>query len=371
MRSLAVAACLILLCCPASIGRESTSIMSTRAYGMGSCFVTAPEGPEVLFANPAALDRDAGRSAFFSLQVIANTNTYDVAKFAIDHRDDFKNVDDMSEEAQNRFFQQIADEINYKRLNIAMPIIPLAIMYKKLGILGYVVGRTSDVAYTGGSGTPVTDMEAEYEFGGVAGIGAGADSLFSFLPNRVSVGVGFKYAFRRHYDAVETVTALAQEDEYGFLKSTYWGADLGLLYDIRDGLRFGMAVYDIVKSDIRWEGTTSSFSRTRSGDTFEIDPSMRIGVSYYPAIHLPVPESMLAVFEIEELFDGDVEFFRKIHFGVEVSPWSWLALRGGISQGNGSLGAGLGPLSYAYYGVELGRVPGQLTDYRHTLSIGL
>jgi hypothetical protein len=88
-------------------------------------------------------------------------------------------------------------------------------------------------------------------------------------------------------------------------------------------------------------------------------------------VHVKLHRSLLAVFELNELFDGDVEFFRKGHFGVEVYPWSWSGLRGGVSQGNGSLGANLGPISCVYYGVEFGKVPGQVTDYRHTTSIRL
>jgi hypothetical protein len=354
--------------------RESAEILGARYLGMGSCFVACPKGPTILFANPAAFDRvDERGLTVMGLTSTINSNTTKVVGFALDNRSKFEDLDDMSEEEQDQFFDDIVDKINYKRMNVMLSLVPFALVQRQMGGALFTDTHVSGMAFNGASNTPLVELLGTQDFGGVVGYGYGWSDLAGYLPNRLSVGANAKYFRRYAYSARETVTELSDSDSPELMSGGAFGLDLGFLYDINDQARVGLAVYDVFASDVEWDGDSSDASRIQPGDTQEIQPSLRVGFTY---LFRPTAEFLaspvLVAFDLAEPFDGDITFFKKIHMGMEASLFrSWFKARAGISQGYPSVGVSLGMFTYAYYAEETGRHAGQVADHRHVFSLGL
>jgi hypothetical protein len=357
-----------------AVARESAEIIDARYLGMGSCFVACPEGQNVLFANPAALDRVGDRSmAVLGLVTTVNSKTADVVGFALDNRDEFENVDDMTEEEQDKFFDDIVDNINYKRMNVMLSTVPFGWVQRSAGGALFTDTRVSGMASNGASNTPIVDVLATQDLGGVFGIGHGWSDLGGYLPNRFSLGADLKYFRRYAYSARETVTELSDADSPELMSGSSVGLDVGLLYDISDQVRLGLAVYDMFATKIEWDGDSSEVSRIQPGDEQEIQPALRVGATYTVRPNAGwLASPILLAFDLAEPFDGDVTFFKKVHMGAEAALFrSWFKARLGVSQGYPSAGVSLGGLTYAYYAAEEGKFAGQIADHRHVLSFGL
>jgi hypothetical protein len=374
MKTATIVIAIVLAACSGVAARESAEIVDARYLGMGGCFVAFPEGQTVLFTNPAALDRLEGRNlSIFGLAGTVNSRTFDVAGFAWDRKEDFEDVGDMSEEDQDEFFDDIVDNINFKRMNVMLSLVPLGWVQHSAGGALFTHTRVSGMAFNGASNTPLIDVLGTQDGGGVFGLSHGWSGLAAWLPNRLSLGAGVKYFKRYAYSARETITELSDSDSPELMSGGSFGVDLGLVYDIRADLRAGLALYDVFASEIEWDGDSSEVSRIQPGDTEEIQPALRIGLTYSArpsATWLASP--VLVAFDLAEPFDGDVTFFKKVHLGAEVALFrSWFKARLGLSQGYPSVGVSLGGLTYAYYAEETGRFAGQVADHRHVLSFGL
>ncbi|HVP58468.1 MAG TPA: hypothetical protein VMU02_10245 [bacterium] len=356
-----------------ALARESTEIIGARYLGMGDCFIACSRDRSILFANPAALDRPDGRM-FTAMGLVSSVNskTTDVVRFALDHRKDFENVSDMSEADQNAFFDDIVNNINFKRMNLMLSIEPFGMIQRPVGGTVFSDSRATGMAFRGASGTPLVDADLRQDFGGIVGFGWGWTGLRSFLPNRLSVGASLKYIHRSIFSTRETVTELSDGEGAKMLNGTTVGLDLGLLYDINSRLCVGAAIYDAIAGDIKWKGDSTTYSRVEPGDIEKIEPALRLGVTCRLPWNVPHLSSELVAFDLNEPFDGDVSFFKKIHAGIEASVLaSWFKVRMGISQGYPTVGLSVFGLTYAYYTEEEGRHAGQLPDRRHVISFGL
>jgi hypothetical protein len=364
----------ILAVASTAAARESTALFGARYYGMGGCFVASADDRSLLFANPAALDRvDQRMITVFGLMSTVNSRTMDVASFALDNRKKFEDLDDMTEEEQNAFFDDILDNINFKRANVMLSAEPFAWIQRSVGGAIFTDSRVSAMAFGGAGGTPLVEMVGTQDAGGIIGYAHGWTGLQSFLPNRLSAGASVKYIKRWAYSARETITELSDSEGAELLSGGTFGLDVGLLYDLNDKTRLGLAVYDLFATDIEWDGDSSDVSRIQPGDMQEIDPALRLGVTRTlspQAGFLASP--ILLAFDLAEPFDGDVTFFKKLHLGAEASLFKpWFKARVGLSQGYLSAGLGLWMFSYAYYAEEEGRHAGQIQDHRHVISFGL
>lgn len=354
--------------------RESTQILGARYLGMGGCFVAGASDRTLLFANPAALDRAETRMiTTMGFTSTVNSKTSDVVGFGLDNRDTFEDLDDLPEEEQDAFFDKMIDEINFKRMNVMISTLPFGWIQRPFGGTIFTDARVSAMAFSGASNTPLVDLFGIQDVGVVAGYAHGWTGLQSFLPNRLSVGAGLKYIRRYGYSIRETMTELSDADSPDLMSGNAVAVDLGLLYDINDKTRMGLALYDALASDIEWEGDSSEVSRIKPGEKQDIQPALRIGVTRLvtPGAEF-LASPVLIAFDLAEPFDGDVTFFKKIHVGAEASLFrEWFKVRLGLSQGYPSAGMSLGFFTYAYYAEETGRHAGQITDHRHVISLGL
>ncbi len=364
---------LILAISTTAFARESTEIISARYLGMGGCFVAGERDRTMLFANPAALDRPDGRMiTVMGVASTINSKTADVLGFILDHRDDFADISDMSETEQNDFFDLIVREINFKRMNFMLSTVPFGWIQKPLGGALFTDSRISGMAFNGASGTPLVDFSVRQDFGGIVGYSYGWNGIQSFLPNRLSVGASLKYIHRSAYSIRETITELSDGEAGEIMNGTTVGLDLGLLYDINPSICVGTALYDALASDIQWKGDESDFSRIQPGDKEEIEPSLRVGFTYNLPWKVQYVHSPLLAFDLNEPFDGDITFFKKLHIGAEASLFrDWFKVRIGVSQGYPTIGLSVWSFTYAYYAEESGRHAGQIPDHRHVLCFGL
>ena len=364
---------LVLALSAAALARESTEIVGARYLGMGGCFVTVANDRTLPFANPAGLDRAGERMiTVMGIASTVNSKTFDVLGFGLDRRKDFENLDDMSDEEQDDFFDEIVNEINYKRMNITLSTMPFGWIQRPFGGALFTDSHAVAMAFEGASGTPLVDAVGTQDFGGIVCYSGGLDGVPSILPNRISLGAGLKYINRSIYSMRQTMTELADGDAAELMNGSTVGLDLGLLYDVTPGLRVGLAVYDALASEIEWDGDASVNSRIQPGDKQKIEPSLRLGVTYNLPWDVQHVSSAIVAFDLAEPFDGDVTFFKKVHLGAEASLFrSWFKARVGISQGYPSVGLGIWGFSYAYYAAEDGRHAGQVSDRRHVISFGL
>jgi len=363
---------LVLALSAVALARESTEIVGARYLGMGGCFVTVANDRTLPFANPAGLDRAGDRMiTVMGIASTVNSKTFDVLGFGLDRRKDFENLDDMSEEEQNDFFDEIVSKINYKRMNVTLSTMPFGWIQRPFGGALFTDSHAVGMAFEGASGTPLVDVVGTQDFGGIVCYGGGLDGIPSVLPNRISVGAGLKYINRSIYSMRQTMTELADGKSAELMNGSTIGLDLGLLYDVSPSLRVGLAVYDAFASEIEWDGDASVSSRIQPGDKQKIEPSLRLGLEYHLPLNVQHIASTIVTFDLAEPFDGDVTFFKKVHLGAEASLFrSWLKARVGISQGYPSVGLGIWGLSYAYYAAEDGRHAGQVSDRRHVISFG-
>ena len=357
-----------------ALARESTEIIGARYLGMGSCFVALSSDRSVLFANPAGLDRVGGRMiTAMGVGSTINSNTPEVIDFYLDNQETFDNLDDLPDQEQDEFFDLIVREINYERMTVSFSAVPFGWIQRSLGGEIFADARASGFAFNGTSDTPLVDMVARADGGGIVGGARGWTGLHAYLPNRLSVGAALKYIHRNAMSARETVTELSDGDSPEMLSGSTVGLDLGLLYDVNEKTRVGLAVYDALASDMEWEGDSSGVSRIQPGDKQEIDPALRVGITRTVSPNLSVLASpVLLAFDLAEPFDGDITFFKKIHVGAEASLFrSWFTARVGFSQGYISTGFSLWAFSYAFYTEEVGRHAGQVADHRHVVSFNL
>ena len=358
----------------AALARESTEIIGARYLGMGNCFVAVSNDRSVLFANPAGLDRVGGRMlTVMGVGSTINSKTIEVVDFFLDNQETFENLDDLPDAEQDAFFDLIVHEINYKRMTVAFSTVPFGWIQHGLGGEIFADVRASGFAFNGSSDTPLVDMIGRADGGAIVGGARGWTGLRSYLPNRLSVGGAAKFIHRNALSARETITQLSDGDSPEMLGGTTVGLDLGLLYDVNEKTRVGVALYDALASDIEWEGDSSSVSRIQPGEKQDVEPALRIGITRTFSPDLSVLASpVLLAFDLAEPFDGDITFFKKIHLGGEASFFkTWFTARVGLSQGYVSAGLSLFGFNYAFYTEEVGRHAGQIADHRHVISYNL
>ncbi|MBD3182329.1 hypothetical protein GF312_08560 [Candidatus Poribacteria bacterium] len=107
--------------------------------------------------------------------------------------------------------------------------------------------------------------------------------------------------------------------------SSGWGLDLGALYELYKGFRFGINFQDLPKTRIRW-GITEHEE--------EIPASVKFGAAYTADI-----TSLKSVVTLA--WNVDTKYDTTMHYGLEWWLVDILALRAGLDEGQLSVGTGL------------------------------
>ncbi|MDX1421089.1 MAG: hypothetical protein R3181_14075 [Rubricoccaceae bacterium] len=178
------------------------------------------------------------------------------------------------------------------------------------------------------------------------------------------------------------------------LSGTTLALDAGLhAADVLPGLDLGGAVYGLLGGGFRYRYRGQRIDLTGNGgddDAAEIEalearfnsrrghPTWRLGVAYrvpLPAEGTPALDSVTLAADYVSASTSEFEQPIEAHLraGIRVAVTRVLSLRTGIRQGYLSFGTTLVvpgvELDYAYFGIEDGRVPGQLGRYNHHLRL--
>lgn len=241
-----------------------------------------------------------------------------------------------------------------------------------------------------GSGIPIFDVFSQLDaMAVVAGGGT--------IPNtNLSVGLAGKYAQRYIGYKNEDFLSIDPDDEQIYIiNGSTVSFDLGLHYTdavrtLPGSLDFGLAVYDVVGGGFTYD-LYESIDLTGGGeeDAEEIadiladfedrdgTPTFRVGTSYWvPTLAtLPILSDLGAALDYVSLntSESSQPFLSKFRLGGQAKVAGIVALRAGISQGYPTFGTGIETpffrLDYVFYGVEDGRLPGQLERYNHLVQV--
>jgi hypothetical protein len=318
---------------------------------MGNAFVGVADDRNALCYNPAglgSLDRTA--ITFLGLRAGMDDDLPSIVRFADGHRDEFENVDDLDA----GFYEELA--VWDDRWVAADATAWLDMTRKGFGIGVFATGETQ-VKVDRGVYEPRLHEAAVSDIVGVVG----AAMPLGYLD--LSVGGAAKGIWRR--ESVREITAREAAD-FDFqeivdeLETAAGGfsLDLGALWAPPDR---PWSAGIVLRDGTGWIG----------GE--RIDGSLDVGASWRPLARRSGPlRGVLVAADVADLSEG-VAPGTKIRLGAE-ARLPLLTLRAGVHQGYGTAGATLGlpvlHLDYAYWGRELGRVPGAEDQFLHSLEIG-
>ena len=334
---------------PAQAGQLPPTLAGTRPLGMGNAFVAVADDRNALHYNPAALAR-LDRTHFVPLGVRGGLDDEltTVVRFIRDHEDQFgdlQNVDDAFLQELQPFDDRwvAADAAVYA--DLARP---------GFGIGVFATGQTQ-VKIDRGIYEPRVFETAISDIVGVVG---GA------LPMRggLLAGAAAKAIWRRQSARQLTATEAASFDA-GTIVDELQAAAPGFSMDL----------------GAMWapEGSPVTAGATlRDGwgwiDGERIDSALDLGTAWTPwhRPHSFLRNVLLAADVHDAASDGAVG--KKVFLGAE-ARFPLISVRGGTHQGYGTVGASLAVLGvhldWAYWGRELGQVPGAEEQFLHSVEL--
>ena len=376
-------------------------VASVASLGMGGAGVAAPR-TTTLVDNPAVLTRldlSRPRVTFLGVRGRLSTDTFRKLRTLRLVEEEFQNgLDDLYEEDPAAFDAVVADVIDAGRSqhvsgvlvkgpSVAMRVRGAAVsagVYaraaERFRIIPNAVSATVDAFAQADLVVPVS---AALEVPGTARAASPGSGLALGLTGRF---------LRRYVSAKQKQLEQLTEDEQLYvLAGSAVGVDVGAHYrDAMPGLDVGLTIHHLVGGDPQLR----PYRSVALGDEVEADQNEIAGLvdrfnsrgasrrfTLGAAYRLPLaPRRGLQgmrvgldwVGEDTAEFDQPVGLTR-LRLGVEADVSRLLAVRAGFSQGYPSLGASFQTryfaVDYAFYGVEDGRLPGQLPRYNHALEL--
>ena len=357
----------------AEIQVDRAQYFSPRLLGMGGAFTAVSDDRNLFFMNPAGLAYARRSIGFEFLPVNINNNSISALNFYSDNNDTIDNLDNLSDEDQAAFFDDLLGEIGGKtsRASAHFPLwVTLPAQGGGMPHLGFgffARGSTDALAINGASGVPVASLGLDVQYTGIA---SAAYSWADVLPGLLSLGGSLKIDHRQVSLTSKSLLAISSNEDIDFLSDTVFGVDLGALYEVTPHLRVGVSVFDLLSNDFRFGGQDNPdpLDILNENDVGNLSPRWNLGVAWFTDRQAgPLTNSTLAL-DIREPGRVRQAFWSSIYMGAE-SHLSVLALRAGFYQGYPGAGLGIGPLQYAYFSNELGNHPGGRSNYQHALSL--
>ncbi len=333
--------------------REHPWVMrSVAALGMGDAYYTKSDDKYAPFYNPAGLARiKKGKIDLMPITVGVNHNM-------VDFYSDFNDIDtDNTSQVAELLADRIGDLEHaeftfypgYTRKNFTIGI--------------FAAAQVNAAPWN--PATPELNVDLAADAGVVAGIAHG------FFDDHLQAGISGRYqqrySYQHSYDVQDIVAGELDDIKWEDLVENGWGVffDIGMIYNIfTDGFwmpRVGLAVNNLGMNDM--------------GDAKDLPWSLNFSAGISPHYGIITSDIILDIRDLTKNFDEDDDWGKRINFGAEVRLWERVALRGGIHQGWGTVGAGLDlwilDLNYAYYHEEIGSYAGQKKDTRHALEVVL
>lgn len=322
------------------------TLRGIRPLGMGDAFVAVVDDRNALYYNPAGLARlEGAHLSGLGVQGGVDNEFLGVVRFIQDHEDafsDFENVDPSFLDEIGPYDDKWVGADANAYVDFTRP---------RLGIGVYSAGRAQLKVDRG-----VYEPRVFADF--VDDIVAVAAGAMDAGRHDLKVGAALKTVWRRQFDRAltarevvdfdaRTVTDRLSRAEPGF------SMDLGVLWT-PDGSPF----------------TAGAVLRDAAGRIAgeAVGVALDVGGAWRPR------EDLTVAADLEDLAEPGTALGSKINVGAEVRA-PVLAFRAGFHQGYPALGLSLGfpvlALDYAFYGRELGELPGAESQYLHALEARL
>lgn len=353
-----VALLLVLLAAPLSFAAEFPSFFEgVRPLGMGGAFTAVADDENALFYNPAGLNKVENWSMGLINPIV------EVSDAGIDFQ---KDLSDTDTETTSEVIDLLKDYMG-ENMHFRAAIFPHVV--KKNFAFG-VLGQSKVNMKVDNPQFPETRIQAFTSGSGHLGIGSG------WLDDKLRLGVGIKFVQAYHLDQVYTATDISDPDfdqrvEDDLLDGSGLGFDLGAIYTfpVRFSPAIGVTVQNLSDLDL--------------GDAGEIPQQVNLGFAATESFGQDKWLKLTGAadwMDVTEAYDTEDDLYKRLHLGLEASmkPTLWflphqLALRTGLYQGYGSVGATLDfhllKLDYANYASEIGSYAGVKPDRRHVVQL--
>lgn len=338
---------------------------SLTALGMGDAGVAFPTKSTAFYYNPAHFVHTASILPSIQLagaQVRLGSSAIDAWNFyRKDLRDaldrGYLNLTPAERTALNEKAYEVAGEPTFIGAGIPGPsaMMRLGPIGAGVGLNGFSYGRY--VMREGPQGVPHLDFQAVADLQAVA---AGGVNLSSFgFPLDLTLGAAVRFTERRvTFKEDKSLLAMSQREPFYLFKGRSISYDVGFLYEVPlmlpGTLRLGGAAYDVVTTDAsfafdrrlagRDNAATLAIEEARAENLFSVSPSYRIGASYtVPSLFGLLGDTGVAIDYVghSDPLLPDQTFRSRLHVGAQATVLRIVSARAGLSQGYGSVGAGL------------------------------
>lgn len=374
-------------------------IQSVAALGMGGADV-ATVRTATLFDNPALLTRldlSRPRLTFLGVRGRLSTDTFGKLRVARRVQDEFEaGLDDLYEE-DPAAFDALVDEVEsvgraqhvsgvlVKGPSVAMRVRGAAV---SAGIYGRSVQRLRIIP---NSVSATVDAFAQADVVVPVSVAMEVPGTDWQPGGGLSIGVTGRY-LRRHVSAKQKqLEQLTENEQLYVLAGSAVGVDVGVLYqNAMPGLDVGLTLHHLLGGEPR----LTPYRSISVGDSAVVDEDeiadlaarfngrgasrrFTLGATYRVPL-TPRHGLQGMTVGLDWVGEDTAEFdqptgLTRVRLGLEAELTGFLAVRSGISQGYPSVGASIQTryfaIDYAYYGVEDGRLPGQLPRYNHALEL--
>lgn len=354
MRNLPLVAALSIFVLARTVHAEvpRPELPGTRPLGMGNAFVAVADDRNALYYNPAGLARlDRMHVSALGARAAVDDDLMDVLNFVQDHEEQFTNFDAVD----SQFLDELAEYDD--RWVAADANAYMDLTRPGFGIGGYGTARIQVKADRG----VYEPRIYENAISDIVGTVGGALPLGRF---DLSAGATVKAIWRRQSAHVITAREAADFD-YDQIVDELDAAEPGFSMDFGTLWAPGGGTWSagaVVRDGWGWIG----------GE--RIDSSVDVGGAWSP-IHRKSGflRGVVVAADLLELDEGGA-FGKRVSLGAE-ARLPVFAVRAGAHQGYGTVGASVGltglHVDYAYWGRELGELPGAESQFLHSLELRL
>ena len=393
---------LLLLVAPAAHAQDAfqtprSYFPSVQALGMGDAPSALPSPGTAFFYNPAHFAEAPFLRpviSFAGVQGGFSDNFRALRKFY--SRELQPAIDDGLDTLNETQLQALYDEAvslgqdgTYLHAGIRGPSIVLNTGLAGIGggiwANGFVRAQVTDA----GAGIPQVDLIGIGDIILAAGGGLGLGVL---QMRGLSVGALLKFTQRSVIIKQKPLDLITSDEPIHVLTGSSVGFDFGFVYEppflkrLPGHMNLSWVIYDVGSQNFDYaydrtlEGTfdqVQALNEVRiANEILDLSPSYRLGIGYvFPGLFGLFNETGIAIDYLGYSNPTlDQAFLTNLRVGAQVSI-PFFSFRAGYNQGYPSYGVGFSlgfiTLEYAYYGVEYGRIPGQIPSYKHAFQLGL
>lgn len=373
-------------------------VTSPQVLGMGGTAGAFPTTHAALFYNPAHLTSfDAGRAPITLIGVNLAFSSNLPGQFDF-YRDELEpllgeGLTSLTSEEEQALYDDIFRLGQRPSQLNGTVLLPSFVMNSgRYGFGGGFFFRSSARNRIGdsGSGIPFIDFTG---IGDAIGIASGAINFTDLGLPGLSAGITGKLTQRYATVKSKPVDILTEDENLLIFKARTFDLDVGLLYEaVWSGgpghLNIGLTGYNLLGADFNYKIAGTSVTQNSPiteaeieaekrllQDGFQTFSSFRLGTAYViPDAASFIGETAFAIDLVGAPGSGlNRSVLTRLCLGAQTSINDWFFVRAGLNQGYTTVGFGfdlmLVRIDYAYYGIEEGRLPGQLPSWRHSIQL--